>query len=79
MGKQLSAIARNDYEEIMNILITAKADADKFYYKGNKLAGTRLRKAYLKIQKLCVESRANVQLIKSQNPPASKKQPANFL
>lgn len=79
MGKQLSIIARNDFEQIEKIVSGMTADAEKFYEKGNKLAGTRLRNGYLEISKICVSARANVQTIKRLNPPVSKKLKEEFL
>lgn len=75
MGNQLSAIARNDFEEIEHRINELQPDADKFYENGNKAAGTRLRKGLLEISKLCGSARANVQFIKN----AEKKEPDNFL
>lgn len=75
MGQQLSAIARNDFEEIELKVSELKTDADKFYEHGNKAAGTRLRKGLLEISKLCGSARANVQFIKN----AEKKETDNFL
>lgn len=79
MGKQLSIIARNDYEQIQQLLDGMQKDADKFYEKGNKAAGTRIRNGYLAISKICVSARANVQTIKRLNPPVSKKLKEDFL
>lgn len=79
MGKQLSIIARNDYEEIQHIVDGMQQDSEKFYGKGVKAAGTRLRKKLLEVDKLCVKARANIQAIKSQNPPVSKKLKEEFL
>lgn len=75
MGQQLSAIARNDFEEIELKVSALRADADKFYENGNKAAGTRLRKGLMDISKLCGSARANVQFIKN----SEKKEPDNFL
>jgi hypothetical protein len=39
-------------------------DAENFYVKGNKAAGTRLRNAYLEIKNLASEGRNEVQSLK---------------
>jgi len=47
----------NSIKEILNSI---ESDADKFYNKGNKAAGTRLRKAMLEIKELAHEVRKEV-------------------
>lgn len=42
-------------------------DYDKFYQKGNKTAGTRLRKGLAEIKRLCSEMRQDVQSAKKVN------------
>jgi hypothetical protein len=79
MGQQLSAVSRNDYEEMKALFDGLSDDAEKFYHNGNKSAGARLRKGYLQISKKCKIGRENVQVIKSQNPPKPYKDPENFL
>jgi hypothetical protein len=79
MLQQLRNIARNDFEEIQHILNAMSDDAEKFYGKGNKSAGGRLRKSYLEIAKICTSARGNIQTIKNLNPAVSKKKPENFL
>ena len=48
------------FNSIKDILSSAEGDADKFYNKGNKAAGTRLRKAMLEIKDLAHEVRKEV-------------------
>ncbi|MGK7393706.1 MAG: histone H1 [Candidatus Cyclobacteriaceae bacterium M3_2C_046] len=52
----------NDIKELIN---SAEGDADKFYTKGNKAAGTRLRKTMLEIKDLAHEIRKEVTDIKN--------------
>ena len=49
------------FEKLNDVLGSAKDDAEKFYIKGNKAAGTRLRKAMQDIKKLAQEVRNSVQ------------------
>jgi hypothetical protein len=79
MGQQLRDIARNDFDEIHQIIHDMGKDAATFYGKGNKASGGRLRKSYLEIAKICTSARANIQTIKSLNPPVPKKEPNSFL
>ena len=51
----------NDFEKIEALLASVRADATKFYVKGNNSAGTRLRKVLLDIKNSCHTSRKNVQ------------------
>jgi len=48
------------FNSIKEILNSIESDADKFYNKGNKAAGTRLRKAMLEIKELAHEVRKEV-------------------
>lgn len=47
-------------EKLEELTAIAKEEAVKFYDKGNKSAGTRLRKTLMEIKKLSHEIRANV-------------------
>ena len=47
-------------EKLEQLTVTAKDEAEKFYKKGNKSAGTRLRKTLMEIKKLSHEIRADV-------------------
>lgn len=47
-------------EQLLALANQAKANADAFYGKGNKAAGSRLRKDALDIKNLCGEIRKNV-------------------
>ena len=48
------------FEQIVSVVEAASADADKFYNKGNKAAGVRLRKAMQEMKKLGQEVRLDV-------------------
>lgn len=48
------------FEDIEKIVADAKADATAFYEKGNKAAGTRLRKAMLEIKNKAQDVRKDV-------------------
>lgn len=54
------------FNEIKEILNSVEGDADKFFNKGNKAAGTRLRKAMLQVKDLAHELRKEVTDIKNQ-------------
>ncbi len=48
------------YEELKNLVANLEEDASKFYEKGNKAAGTRLRKGCQDIKNLCQDIRVDV-------------------
>jgi vacuolar-type H+-ATPase subunit H len=48
------------FEEIKRIIQEAEKDADAFYNKGNKAAGTRLRKAMMEAKNKAHEIRQEV-------------------
>lgn len=47
-------------EELKALILEIEADADKFYAKGNKAAGTRLRKGCQTLKNLAQEIRVDV-------------------
>ena len=55
------------FNEIKALLETAEKDADAFFLKGNKSAGTRLRGAMQTLKNLAQEVRTEVQEIKNGN------------
>lgn len=55
----------NALEKIKELIAASEKDAENFYVKGNKAAGTRLRKAYLEIKNLASEGRSEVQAAKN--------------
>ncbi len=54
------------FEKLVEIIGSAKEDAEKFYVKSNKTAGTRLRKAMQDVKKLAQEVRTSVQDAKNE-------------
>jgi hypothetical protein len=55
----------NAFEKLKQLVNTAEADATKFYGKGNKVAGVRLRKAYQQIKTIAHNGRAEVTDLKN--------------
>jgi len=55
----------NRYKELQDLLATFEKDFEKFYDKGNKSAGTRLRKAMNEIKRKAQEIRKEVQELKA--------------
>lgn len=53
------------FDELVELVEGAKEDAEKFYGKSNKAAGTRLRGAMMDISKMCKEVRTEVQDMKN--------------
>ena len=53
------------FNELQAILDEAKADFEKFYDKGNKAAGTRVRKAMMDVKNKAQEIRNNVTEVKN--------------
>ena len=51
----------NRYQELMELLASAKDDFEKFYDNGNKAAGTRVRKSMQDLKQLAQEIRLEVQ------------------
>jgi hypothetical protein len=52
--------------KLKELIAATEADANAFYEKGNKAAGTRLRKAYQEIKNAAQEGRAEVLELKNQ-------------
>jgi hypothetical protein len=48
------------YEQLKNLVVSLEDDFTKFYEKGNKAAGTRVRKGCQDVKNLCQEIRVNV-------------------
>jgi len=53
------------FGKLKEILSSVEADADKFYNKGSKASGTRLRKALQEIKGLAQEIRNEVTELKN--------------
>lgn len=56
----------NSFEKLKELVAATEADATAFYVKGNKAAGTRLRKAYTEIKNLASAGRNEVSELKNQ-------------
>jgi len=52
-------------EELKSLVEELEDDANKFYDKGNKAAGTRLRKGCQNVKNLCQEIRIEVSQLKN--------------
>jgi len=48
------------YEQLKNLVAGLEEDFTKFYEKGNKAAGTRVRKGCQDVKNLCQEIRVDV-------------------
>ena len=48
------------YEQLKGLVASLEDDFSKFYEKGNKAAGTRVRKGCQDVKNLCQEIRVNV-------------------
>jgi hypothetical protein len=53
------------FEKLKELVSATEADAIAFYNKGNKAAGTRLRKAFLEIKNTAQQGRAEVTELKT--------------
>lgn len=49
------------FDELKGIIADAEEDVDKFYNKGNKAAGTRIRKAMQDLKQVAQDLRVEVQ------------------
>jgi hypothetical protein len=49
------------YRKLEETIALSRKDVDKFYAKGNKAAGTRVRKAMQEIKRLAQELRMDIQ------------------
>lgn len=56
----------NAFEKLKTLVSAAEKDAESFYTKGNKSAGTRLRKALQQVKSLAHEGRTEVSKVKNQ-------------
>ena len=56
------------YKELQDLLASFEKDFEKFYDKGNKSAGTRLRKAMNEIKRKAQDIRKEVQDMKATEP-----------
>jgi hypothetical protein len=61
------------FEKIQELVNLTQDDVDKFYVKGNKAAGTRIRKAMQDLKGLAQELRLEVQNSKKESEATDKK------
>jgi hypothetical protein len=54
----------NRYQELLDLIQTFQKDFEKFYLKGNKSAGTRVRKHMAALKRRAQEIRNEVQELK---------------
>ena len=55
----------NRFSEVRDLIMAAEDDFDKFYDKGNKAAGTRVRKTMQALKQLAQDIRSEVQDMKN--------------
>jgi hypothetical protein len=55
----------NRYQELLDLIQTFQKDFEKFYIKGNKSAGTRVRKHMAALKRKAQEIRNEVQEVKA--------------
>lgn len=61
------------FQKIQELVKATEDDVDKFFVKGNKAAGTRIRKAMQELKGLAQEMRLEVQNSKKETEAADKK------
>ncbi len=62
------------FQELRDLLVTFEKDFVKFYEKGNKSAGTRVRKNMNELKRKAQEIRKEVQEIKAQAKTTDQQQ-----
>ncbi len=55
------------FDEIKNLVTSLEVDMNKFYAKGNKAAGTRVRKGLQDLKKLAQDVRLEIQDVKNRS------------
>ena len=58
------------FKELQDLLVSYEKDFEKFYDKGNKSAGTRIRKAMNELKRKAQDIRKEVQEMKTKEPEA---------
>lgn len=61
------------FEQIQELIKATQDDVDKFFVKGNKAAGTRIRKSMQDLKGLAQELRLEVQNSKKESDATEKK------
>jgi septation ring formation regulator EzrA len=64
LRKTIFDVKENLFSEIDELIATCEEDADKFYEKGNKSAGTRIRKSAQLIRKQIHHPSIRKQMVK---------------
>jgi len=59
-------MATNRFDELRESVLSLEADFNSFYEKGNKAAGTRVRKGMQDLKTLAQDIRTEVQQIKNE-------------
>lgn len=70
----------NRLQELLELVQSFEKDFDKFYVKGNKSAGTRVRKAMADLKRKAQEIRNEVQAVKkgaAAEAPVTESAPAS--
>ena len=62
------------FEQIQELIKATQDDVDKFFVKGNKAAGTRIRKSMQDLKGLAQDLRLEVQNSKKESDATDKKQ-----
>lgn len=57
----------NRYAQLRELLLSLETDFHKFYEKGNKAAGTRVRKGMQNLKVLAQEIRSEIQGMKNED------------
>lgn len=57
----------NKYNELVALVEEVKADVEKFFIKGNKAAGTRVRKTMQDVKRVAQEIRVEISELKNNN------------
>jgi hypothetical protein len=62
----------NRFSEVRDLVMSMEADFNKFYDKGNKAAGTRVRKGMQELKNLAQDIRLGVQKSKNSGTTGKK-------
>ncbi|HWP82917.1 MAG TPA: histone H1 [Bacteroidota bacterium] len=66
----------NRHQELLDLVETFRKDFEKFYVKGNKSAGTRVRKHMAALKRKAQEIRNEIQEMKRKMSEEEKKAPS---
>lgn len=65
----------NRHQELLDLIESFRKDFEKFYLKGNKSAGTRVRKHMASLKRKAQEIRNEIQTIKKGVEPSAAEPP----